>query len=115
VYVRPFPDTRASRWQVSVSGGRQPRWSHDGRHLYYVDSAGRIVAADITTGGSFSVTARRPLFDASIFRTEAFQHSYDVTPGGYFFFLAPLGPADANAPSRVVWADNWMSGLRDPH
>src|SRR5690348_4195400 len=37
VYVRPFPATTAARWQVSTGGGEAPRWSSDGRELYFYD------------------------------------------------------------------------------
>jgi WD40 repeat protein len=40
VYVQPFPPS-GTRWQVSLGGGRSPRWRHDGRELFYVDSAGQ--------------------------------------------------------------------------
>jgi hypothetical protein len=38
--VRPFPEG-AGRWQASVEGGGKPRWSPDGRELFYV-SAGKL-------------------------------------------------------------------------
>jgi serine/threonine-protein kinase len=34
VYVRPFPGP-GGRWQVSLQGGFEPRWSPDGGTLYY--------------------------------------------------------------------------------
>jgi Tol biopolymer transport system component len=34
VYVRPFP-TGAGRLQISTEGGTEPRWSPDGRRLFY--------------------------------------------------------------------------------
>jgi hypothetical protein len=49
----------------------------------------------------------------SAFTTEPYQRSYDVAPDGRFYFLAALGATAASAPSRVVWADNWMRGLPD--
>ena len=82
-----------------------------GRRLYYLSADRRLIATDVVPGRTFGVGARRPLFDASGFGTENFQKSYDVGPDGRFFFLAPLGATSANAPSRVVWADNRMSGL----
>ena len=42
VYVMPFAGPRTStvatppRWQVSTQGGSRPRWSADGRSLFYV-------------------------------------------------------------------------------
>ena len=35
VYVRPFPDANAGRWQVSRNGGNEPVWAHNGRELFY--------------------------------------------------------------------------------
>jgi serine/threonine-protein kinase len=35
VYVRPFPAIDSGRWQVSTGGGTRPRWSRDGRELFY--------------------------------------------------------------------------------
>jgi Tol biopolymer transport system component len=37
VYVRPTDPARAERWQVSDGFGYAPRWSRDGRELYYID------------------------------------------------------------------------------
>lgn len=34
VYVQQFPPTEG-RWQVSVSGGREPTWRKDGKELFY--------------------------------------------------------------------------------
>src|SRR5262249_14447364 len=36
VFVRPFPDINQGRWQVSTSGGMDPRWSRNGRELFFV-------------------------------------------------------------------------------
>jgi len=34
VYVKPFP-LAAGRWQVSFEGGQEPRWSADGKELFF--------------------------------------------------------------------------------
>ncbi len=51
VYAAPFPDP-ARRLRVSTEGGSQPRWSHDGRELFYVRSGQLMAVADPPTGGS---------------------------------------------------------------
>jgi Tol biopolymer transport system component len=38
VYVRPYPDVNSGRWQVSGDGGILPKWSPNGRELFYVDA-----------------------------------------------------------------------------
>src|SRR5262249_41478036 len=35
VYAQSFPPGRG-KWQVSTTGGMQPRWRRDGRELYYI-------------------------------------------------------------------------------
>lgn len=48
VFVRPFPNVGQARWQVSTSGGGAPRWSKDGRELYFLalESAGVAFPVD---------------------------------------------------------------------
>lgn len=35
VYVRPFP-SGPGQWKVSTNGGRESRWSSDGKEIYYL-------------------------------------------------------------------------------
>jgi len=60
VVVQPFPGP-GSRTQVSVRGGTEPVWSHDGRRLFYRDTQ-HLIAANVSTTSSFSVTSRETLF-----------------------------------------------------
>ena len=59
VYVRPFPETSRGRWQVSTGGGSEPIWSPDGRELFFLDGATRLVAADVRTVPAFEVDCNR--------------------------------------------------------
>ena len=63
VLVRPFPDIERARWAVSVGGGLQPRWSRDGRALFYRDGD-RILAAAIETVRDFSAQTPRLVFES---------------------------------------------------
>jgi Tol biopolymer transport system component len=51
VYVRPFPGS-GNRIQISSGGGRQARWSRDGRTLYYVTLDSKLMEIPITSNGS---------------------------------------------------------------
>ncbi|MGH7523793.1 MAG: protein kinase domain-containing protein, partial [Gemmatimonadales bacterium] len=111
VYVRPFPNAAAGRWQVSNGGGGSPVWSPDGKELYFLDLANRLIAAELAPGPSFSVTDLKPLFDATRFSYFAFHQAFEVTRDGQFVFLGPIGPIVA--PSiRLVKVDNWFADLR---
>ena len=51
VYVRPFPDVNAGRWQVSSGGGRWPLWhpKAGGKELFYVSPKGLTSLSVVTT------------------------------------------------------------------
>jgi hypothetical protein len=111
--VRPFPATSGGRWQVSNGGGSAPRWSPDGRELFYLDGTTRLVAAQIRTSPQFEVTELRPLFDASGFAIDAFHQSYAVLPGGRgFLFLRQQRSGRTAAGVNVVLAAHWFDDVR---
>ena len=113
VYVRPLSATMGGRWQVSNGGGTQPRWSPNGRELFYTDGAGRMVAAQIRAAPAFEVTELRPLFDASGFANDPFHQSYEVLPGGRgFVFLRLRQSAQTATTLPVVQVENWFADLR---
>jgi hypothetical protein len=51
VYVRAFPDGKG-KWQVSTKGGNQPRFSWNGKELYYVEGDTLIAVAISTSPAS---------------------------------------------------------------
>ena len=113
VYVRPFPNTGDGRWQVSTEGGGGPRWSPDGRELFYLDLASRVNAVPISVTPSFAAGALRPLFDASGFSVDNFSHSFDLTPDGRsFIFAAPRQQVGATRPTSLVRVDHWFRDLQ---
>ncbi|MBK5254578.1 MAG: hypothetical protein JJE39_00950 [Vicinamibacteria bacterium] len=48
-WVIPFPPT-GEEWQISQTGGVQPRWSSDGNELFFLDPDGRLMAVSIPEG-----------------------------------------------------------------
>ena len=47
VYVQPFPSS-GGKWQISSGGGRQPRWRHDGKELFFLTAGGgELMGTDI--------------------------------------------------------------------
>jgi serine/threonine-protein kinase len=51
VYVRPFPNVAAARWQVSTAGGEAPLWSHGGKEIFFRNNHG---------SGTTTATSWRP-------------------------------------------------------
>ena len=55
VVVQSFADPAAGKWQISANGGLAPRWSPDGRELYYFDGTDSIVRVEVATEPAFRV------------------------------------------------------------
>ena len=79
VYVQPFPQGGA-KVQVSVNGGRQPRWRGDGEEIFYVRGE-TITAVPVTTEVEFAAGAPEQLFEAVRGAFDDRGHRYTVTPG----------------------------------
>jgi Tol biopolymer transport system component len=87
VYVQPFPKG-GQRAIVSRAGGIQPRWSGDGREIFYVDR-GTVMSVPVSTSPSLSLgSAKRLFFHRSISTFPVPQ--YDVSADGLHFVVAEL-------------------------
>jgi hypothetical protein len=69
VQVEPYPPS-GEKWRVSTAGGTAPRWSFDGKELFYLAPDKTIMSCRVALPSRFG--APRPLF-----RNE------DIVPGGY--------------------------------
>jgi len=90
VFVRPFP-TGDGRWQISTPQGTEPRWSADGKELFY-RWAGVINVVPIDTRHGFTPGRPDRLFDR-VATSGGGVHTYDVAPDGkrIFTFRTPMG------------------------
>ena len=76
VYVAPFPRL-SEKTRVSLEGAGLPRWSHDGRELYYVTADRKLLALPVHTEASLQLGTPRTLFGLQGRYGWA---SYDVAP-----------------------------------
>jgi eukaryotic-like serine/threonine-protein kinase len=86
VFVRPFPDVSAGKWQISLNGGTDPLWSADGRELFFKARNGGIISADMSQGPGQA--ERQTLIDeatASVFETNAGDRMLAVSRDGRSF------------------------------
>jgi Tol biopolymer transport system component len=104
VYVQSYP-SGANRTLVSSGGGFQPRWSRDGRELFYV-TGNAIMGVDVRSDGS--VGAPRRLVD----RAEYFIRfqSYDVSPDGKRFLM--IRRDEGSVPRQLNVILNWRAESR---
>jgi Tol biopolymer transport system component len=111
VYVQSFPKAGAQT-TVSVGGGLQPRWSPDGRELYYLRSDGFLMAARMQTGPSgLAVVASAPLFQTHLpTAMNAYRSDYAVTPDGKGFVIKMA--AEGAPPTAINVVLNWPALLK---
>jgi serine/threonine-protein kinase len=111
LYVRPFPDVNAGRWQVSTAGGAEPVWARSGRELFYKNANGQFIAAEVEGGDSFVVVQSTVLFETVGYYNYAFHPQYDVTPDGEQFAMIRFRGAGESG--QIVVVDNWFEELRE--
>jgi serine/threonine-protein kinase len=113
IYVRPFPNSTAGKWQVSAAGGINPVWAHSGRELFYVDANNRMVAAEVSTEGGFHVTGHHTLFSLSDHNLYAAANyaGFDVSPDGKRFVMLQMG-GSAGGSHHLVVVENFFTELR---
>jgi hypothetical protein len=109
IFVTPFPGGGA-RWQVSPNGGAQPRWSADGRAIYFVSPEGDLMVTPVeVVGGRIELKESRPLFTANFYvGPRVGLIGYAVRPDGKGFLVNSAG--DVGAP-RVALIEHWDAGL----
>ncbi len=110
VFVREFPEGNG-RWQVSTNGGVQPRWSHDGTELFFVDG-NALMAAKVTTTPSFAVGEVRGLFDDPYLGRSSWD--YDVSEDGRFVMVEEIVPeGESRRKPSIHITQNWYEEFRD--
>ena len=117
VYVRPFPDTKVAKRQVSTAQAFAPRWSRSGRELFYFgqDAGGalQLVSVAVTPGAVFTSGTPKALFSVQPFGPGA-TNFFDVSADGQrFLFTRAVGSGSAEAqPDRIVIVQNFLAELR---
>jgi serine/threonine protein kinase len=106
VYVESFPDS-AGKVPVSAGGGTQPRWSRDGKELYFLAPDRKLMAAKIAASDVLEVHGVEPLFETTL-DLSAQRQTYAVAPDGRFLLNVPV--STSGAPLVVVL--NWTALLK---
>ncbi|MGH8237685.1 MAG: hypothetical protein ACREXP_11780 [Steroidobacteraceae bacterium] len=102
--VQPFLTT-GPRVTVANSGAAQPRWSADGRQLFYISADKKLMAADFDPVAA-TVGSPRLLAQTRIIGAAFVGHQYDVAPDGRFIVNVTTNDA---APLTLM--SGWTSKL----
>ena len=110
VFVVSFPQG-GGKWQVSSGGGSDPRWSADGKELFYLSQDNKLTSAEIQEkAGSIGIGKTQTLFQASTLLVAG--SSYDITSDGKKFIVALSVVPSSTEPVTLV--TNWPASLKKP-
>ena len=87
IYVERFPQL-GDRQKISTNGGVKPRWSRDGRTLYYISADGlRFFSVPVSTQTQLTAGVPQLLFEGTFIRDSVGTRPFDVTPDGQRFVM----------------------------
>jgi serine/threonine-protein kinase len=118
VYVQPFPNPLQKRWVISSGGGRQPKWSANGREIFYLSPRNVIMSVPITLhGGGITTEVASSLFDAARYYlgpTTTGGRSYDVSSrDGRFLMMKAADAAESSGDvPEIEVVLNWFEELK---
>jgi eukaryotic-like serine/threonine-protein kinase len=111
LYLRPYPDVDRGVWRVSRGGGTSPRWSADGRRLFYYDGGGlSVVPVGVAPDGQPpAIGAAERLFAWSPFAGRL-GPDYDLAPDGRLLFIRDASDTPGSR-VRLLVVQHWRSEL----
>jgi serine/threonine-protein kinase len=113
IYIRPFPQVDAGRWQVSAGGGTRPLWARNGRELFYLVEPGRLMAVPIQPGSTFAAGNPQVVFEGQYGPPlQRNGRTYDVSPDGQRFLMIKEGAAGETSVPQLVVVLNWFEELK---
>jgi Tol biopolymer transport system component len=101
--------TKGELTVVSIGGGRYPRWSADGKELFYLTPDNTLMSVPVKTSGGFTAGKPAKLFRLPVRRGANYRNPYAVSADSRRFLVAV--PEAGEAPNRLVVITNWMESL----
>jgi eukaryotic-like serine/threonine-protein kinase len=119
VYVRPFPEVNAGRWQITTDGGGRPVWARSGRELFYMvqlpGGEAEIMSVPIDAASMFRYGNPTRLFAGRYGSAGQPGRIFDVWSDGQKFLVIKsaqvVAVREATPPSMIIVL-NWFEELR---
>jgi serine/threonine-protein kinase len=105
VYVRPYPSVDSARWTISIDGGVEPLWSHNGRELFY-RKEDAVMSVQVQTAGEFRAETPVKLFSDPALLLDEYHRTYDVDPADQHFIMVRTSLRGSDLLGLVM---NWGS------
>jgi Tol biopolymer transport system component len=115
IYVRPFPGVTGGHWQVSTSGGTQPRWAPSGQELFYRGADGALMRVAVTGRPAWTAGAPTKVLDGHYVVSTAgnFPRNYDIAADGQRLLMIKAAGSDATStPPQIVVIQHFDEELK---
>ena len=109
IYVRSFPE-KEGKWQISSDVAEEPRWSPDGKYLYYRKSS-QVMAVPVSTETTFSAGVPTVLIKNFPAQNVDSGISYDITSDGKYFITTQ--PAKGISYKNISVVLNWNEEIKN--
>jgi eukaryotic-like serine/threonine-protein kinase len=107
VYIAAFPGP-GGKWQVSRTGGTEPRWRGDGREIFFLSPDSKLMAVEVNAKEStLEIGNAQPLFEVHLANPPGYH--YDVTRDGKRFLIDTAKEGNSAPLALVV---NWTADLK---
>jgi serine/threonine-protein kinase len=112
VYIRPFPGP-GGKWQISAGGGVAPKWSRNGKELFYRTIDSKIMVVTYTASGDSFHAGKPQLWSPGQFTGRGANFNFDLHPdGNRFAVLKAPGTEQTAAVNKVSFIFNFFDELR---
>jgi serine/threonine-protein kinase len=108
VYVSAFPGP-GGKIAISTDGGSEPRWSRNGRELFYRQDD-KMMAVTTTPGSSLTASSPHQLFEGRYQIGDTGSGGYDVASDGRFLMIQATVPQQPATEFNIVL--NWFDEVR---
>jgi eukaryotic-like serine/threonine-protein kinase len=110
IYIQQFPGP-GERKPVSKGGGIKPRWSRDGKELFYI-SDGKLMAVSFRSAGPKPEIGKPAELFSKRFAPggSLSKQQYDVSPDGQRFLINKIVGEPAVSPITIV--TNWTKAMK---
>jgi serine/threonine-protein kinase len=114
IYVRPFPNVNAERWQISTAGGAQPLWSRDSGELFFFADSGELMSAQIDRSTAWAASTPVVVVKSGYRQGNQFAAAtYDISRDGRrFLMIKSTPPATGSSAPTIVVVQNWFEELK---
>jgi len=107
VYLTNFPQP-VGKWQISTSGGNQPRWRSDGKAVFYMGVDRTLMEAPITFhGDAVDIGSAQPYVKTKAI-TLRFGGAYELARDGRVLVNSTVGEDTRT----ITMVTNWTAGIK---